>query len=95
MRMWLQGDMRSQGLSGASACRLSPILAALSGRDGRCQTVGLYLHMLSQRDWFAGAFGGPLGDHWQSALSSAVVHPRPDLAAGTCVPKLFWSVNDD
>ena len=51
-------------------------------------------HMLSLRDRFAAAFGGPLGDHWQSAPSSAVVLPRPNLVAGAGVLKLFWSVND-
>ena len=37
---------------------------------------------------------GPVGDHWQSALSSAEVLPRPGLVAGRGVPKWFWSVND-
>ena len=36
--------------------------------------------MLLPRDRFAS--GGPQGDHWLSALSSAVVLPRPDLVAG-------------
>ena len=63
------------------ACRLGPPRplspAALSGRESRSQTstsICCYHEIIGLK-----RFRGPLGDHWQSAFSSAVVQASQTL----------------
>ena len=67
-----------------------PGAAARPRRARRARAARLSLAAMAASSSLASS----LGDHWQSALSSAVVLPRPDLVAGAGVPRRFWSVND-